>query len=347
MKGFSSQTCDIRNVPDLDLSKRKQVFMKSSLDDGTPKAFIKSSRLQWEKLPPDVSHGIEDIMGSQVSVASSQPGGYSPGTADRIITNNGQRFFVKAVGSPINDTSPDIQRKEIRVFEAVSDRLLGSGIVGTYDDGEWVAIVFRDIEGRHPDLANAYDRELVIKSLQGLTSSPLSPEAKAILPSLSDDVAYAFDAWKRIDEDPVPGLNPWIIDNFDRLDSLAHSASNRLAGDYLVHSDLRKDNILISGDKAFIVDWPWAAVGAPWFDALTVTIDAGLTNIGFNTIKEIKTNPLLASCSEDDIDSVISGMMGYFFDCARKPAPPGIPHLRKLQYDQGLMCLRLIHERWI
>lgn len=303
-------------------------------------------RLLWSCLPIHVRDALEAIMGSAAVEVTSQNVGYSPGTADRIVTEKGDRYFVKAVGNPVNTESPDIQRKEIRVFEAVSDRLLGSGIVGSYDDGEWVGIVFKDIEGRHPDLADAHDRELVIDALQELVSSPLSLEVQAILPSLSDDVAYAFDAWKRIDEDPVPGLNPCIIDNFDRLLHLAESASNRLAGDYLVHSDLRKDNILISGDKAFIVDWPWAAVGAPWFDALTVTIDAGLTNIGFNTIKEIKTNPLLASCSEDDIDSVISGMMGYFFDCARKPAPPGIPHLRKLQYDQGLTCLRLIHERW-
>lgn len=314
--------------------------------DGLPKPVVKSSRIQWHQIPLNVRKAIESVMGSPVSSVISQTGGYSPGTADRIVTTTVEKFFVKAVGASINASSPDIQRKEIKVFEAMSDRLIGSGIIGSYDDGEWVAIVFRDIEGRHPDLSNPRDRELVFEALAELVSSPLSEKAQLLLPSLSDDVAYAFDSWKRIDENPVPGMNPWIIEHFDRLASLAESASERLRGEFLVHSDLRQDNILIGEEKAFIVDWPWAASGAPWFDALTVIVDAGLTNIGFNTVKEIKTNPLLASCSDDDIDSVLSGMMGYFFDCARKPTPDGIPYLRKFQYDQGLNCLRIIQERW-
>lgn len=319
--------------------------MASSIDE-LQESTVKSSRIQWNQIPLKVRNALEDIMGSPVAIAVSQAGGYSPGTADRITTLAGDRFFVKAVGTPINIDSPAIHRKEILVMNSVTEHLLGSGLVGSYDDGEWVALVFRDIEGRHPDLSNSRDRELVMEALRELTSSPLSAEAQKILPSLSDDVAYAFDAWKRIDAEPVPGLNPWIIDHFDRLSSIAESASSRVKGNHLVHTDLRKDNILISGDKAFIIDWPWAAAGVPWFDVLTVIMDATVHNMKFDAVKEIKVNPLLEMCSPDDIDSVISGMMGYFFDCARKPSPPGIANLRSFQYDEGLMCLRIMQERW-
>lgn len=320
--------------------------MKSSSVDEAPDIAVKNSRIKWTELPLKVQAAIEGIMGSPVAFAVSQAGGYSPGTADRIVTVSGDRFFVKAVGTPVNMDSPAIHRKEILVMNSVTEHLLGSGLVGSYDDGEWVALVFRDIEGRHPDLSNTRDRQLVMEALTALTSSPLSPEAKSILPSLSDDVAYGFDAWKRIDTDPVPGLNPWIIEHFDRLSAIAESASSRLKGDFLVHTDLRKDNILISENQAFIIDWPWAASGVPWFDVLTVIMDASVYNVKFNAAKEIKMNPLLSMCSDDDIDSVISGMMGYFFDCARKPSPPGIANLRSFQYDEGLMCLRIMQERW-
>jgi hypothetical protein len=314
--------------------------------EGTTKTVLKSDRFQWAQLPLKVRIAIQDIMGSPVAIAVSQPGGYSPGTADRIITKTGKRFFVKAVGSPINADSPDIHRKEIRIMNSLASQQLGSGLVGSYDDGEWVALVFVDIEGRHPDLSQGKDREVVMTELRRLTSSELSSASIDLLPSLSDDVVYSFDAWKRIEASPIADLDPWIVKNFSRLANLSGSASERLRGNYLSHTDLRKDNILITGSRAVIVDWPWAAAGVPWFDALTVIIDAGVYNPRFDPALEISQNPLLASCLPEDIDSVISGMMGYFFDCARKPSPAGIVSLRKFQQDEGLACLRILQDRW-
>lgn len=320
--------------------------MKSPLPEAVPPTAVKHTRLQWEQLPLTVRTAIEDIMGSPVSQAVSQPGGYSPGTADRIVTASGTRFFVKAVGSSINADSPKIHRKEIRIMESVSDHLSGSGIIGSYDDGEWVAIVFEDIEGRHPDLSRESDRKLVMDALTRLTLKPLNPETAELLPSLTNDVTESFKAWKRIAAEPIPGLDPWVMKNFDRLAESSAEADSRLRGNYMVHTDLRKDNILISGEKAFIVDWPWAAAGAPWFDTLTVVIDAGVYNDDFDAQKEIETNPLFSGCTTEDIDSVISAMMGYFFDSARKPAPSGIGTLRKFQQDEGMACLKIMQKRW-
>lgn len=320
--------------------------MKSPLPEAVPPTAAKNSRLQWDQLPIKVRAGIEKIMGSPVSQALSQPGGYSPGTADRIVTVSGTRFFVKAVGSSINPDSPKIHRKEIRIMETVSEYLPGSGIIGSYDDGEWVAIIFEDIDGRHPDLSQELDRKLVMDALERLTFKPLSSKTAELLPSLTDDVAYGFDAWNRIAADPIPGLDPWVVQNFDRLSKSSAEAAYRLRGDYMVHTDLRKDNILISGNQAFIVDWPWAAVGAPWFDALTVIIDAGVHNDEFNAQKEIETCSLLLNATGEDIDSVISGMMGYFFDCARQPSPAGISSLRTFQQNEGIACLKIMQQRW-
>lgn len=320
--------------------------MKSPLPEAVPPTVVKNNRLQWGQLPVKVRTAIEDIMGSPVSQAVSQPGGYSPGTADRIVTASGTRFFVKAVGSSINADSPKIHRKEIRIMETVSEHLPGSGIIGSYDDDEWVAIVFEDIEGRHPDLSRESDRAMVMDALARLTLKPLNPETAELLPSLSNDVMESFKAWKRIAVEPIPGLDPWVMQNFDRLAESSAEAASRLRGDFMVHTDLRKDNILISGEKTFIVDWPWAAVGAPWFDALTVIIDASVYNKDFNAQKETESNPLLSKCSPADLDSVISALMGYFFDSARKPAPAGISTLRKFQQDEGMACLKIMQKRW-
>lgn len=319
--------------------------MKTPSVNGVPLTAQKNNRLQWSQLPEHVRIGIEDILGSPVLTALSQPGGYSPGTADRIVTENGAKFFVKAVGTPINADSPKIHRKEIRIMESIADHL-DSSLLGSYDDGEWVAIVFKDIAGRHPNLSKKADHVLVMDALRKLTSSPLSEEAIELLPSLSDDVAYAFNAWQRIKDAPIEGLDLWIEENFERLELLSITASERLLGNFLVHTDLRKDNILLTKDEAYIVDWPWAAAGAPWFDALTVSIDATVYGPEFDFEEALLKNDLFAGCSQEDIDAVLAGMMGYFFDSARKPAPEGIVSLRQFQYDEGLACLRILKNRW-
>ncbi|MEV7930919.1 hypothetical protein [Kitasatospora sp. NPDC088779] len=41
---------------------------------------------------------------------------------------------------------------------------------------------------------------------------------------------------------------------------------SRLAGGYLLHTDLNNENVLIREDHALLVDWAWATRGAPWID---------------------------------------------------------------------------------
>jgi hypothetical protein len=52
-------------------------------------------RIGWLDIPPAVRLRIERIVGGRVVEAVSQAGGFSPGTADRIRTDNGRCAFVK------------------------------------------------------------------------------------------------------------------------------------------------------------------------------------------------------------------------------------------------------------
>ena len=51
-------------------------------------------RVLWADLPLRVQAAVEEILGSPVVQAVSQPGGFSPGCADRIVTADGRRAFV-------------------------------------------------------------------------------------------------------------------------------------------------------------------------------------------------------------------------------------------------------------
>ena len=64
-------------------------------------------RISWTQIPAWVRAGIEAIIGGgAVVTAVSQSGGFSPGTADRVVTADGRRAFVKAVSSMQNERSP-------------------------------------------------------------------------------------------------------------------------------------------------------------------------------------------------------------------------------------------------
>ena len=54
-------------------------------------------RVAWADLPARVRDVVEEILGAPVVEAVSQPGGFSPGSADRVRTADGRRAFVKAV----------------------------------------------------------------------------------------------------------------------------------------------------------------------------------------------------------------------------------------------------------
>ena len=46
-----------------------------------------------------------------------------------------------------------------------------------------------------------------------------------------------------------------------------------MAGETLVHTDVRDDNILITADgRALLCDWNWPVVGAAWLDSLFLLI---------------------------------------------------------------------------
>ena len=74
-------------------------------------------RFRWDDLPEDVTRAVTETLGAPVVSAESQPGGFSPGTADRVVTADGGRAFVKAVSAALNADSPDLHRAEARVAE--------------------------------------------------------------------------------------------------------------------------------------------------------------------------------------------------------------------------------------
>ena len=302
-------------------------------------------RIEWADLPLPVRSAVESIAGGPVVEASSEAGGYSPGSADRIVTASGRRAFVKAASSSLNSDSPHLHRREARIVSVLPHDLPIPRFLGMHDDGEWVAVVFDDVDGRHPRLSGT-DRAAVLTALDSISARPLPAQTLAMLPPLADELRQDFQGWERLRGEPYPGLDPWATRNQARLESLSAAAADALSGNRLVHGDLRADNLLIGSEgKAVLVDWPWAAHGAPWFDALSVLIDARVSDPSCNTETALREHAIFAASDPEKVNAVLAGLAGYFVDSARRPPPPGLPTLRAFQRAEGIACLAWLRER--
>jgi len=305
-----------------------------------------SPRIGWADLPRDVQAGVERILGSSVVEATAQQGGFSPGSADRILTAAGRRAFVKAVSTHQNGHSPGIHRKEAAVAAALPAGLPAPSLIGTFDDGEWVALVLSDVEGRHPHVPwHGVEIHLVLDALLTIAWTPLPPEL-AQLPPLEAALADPFRGWTRLRSNPPADGDPWVLRNLDTLERLAERGLQDVAGGSLVHTDVRADNIIITaGNGAVFVDWPWAAVGASWVDALTVLVNVRVFDPSFDADGLLASHEVFAPATTANVNGFLSGLAAYFVDAARQPPPPGLPTLRTFQQQQGEAVIHWLRER--
>jgi len=299
-------------------------------------------RISWYDLPLQVQTAAESILTSPVITATSQPGGFSPGTADRVVTAAGRRAFIKAVHPQLNDRTPALHRREAAVTAQLPPDPRIPALLGSYDDGDWIVLVFEDVDGRHP--ATPWlpaELEAVLETLTSL-SRRMTPAPVPFLRTAADALGEDLAGWTRLWHDPPAALDPWAGDRLDLLAELGERAQAALDGDSLVHSDVRADNLLIREDGSVVViDWPWACTGPAWLDPLMLLVNVNL--FGGHDV-----DALLARWVDVDPDvatEVLAGLAGYFTDAARRPAPVGLPTLRQFQAEQGAATLAWLRDR--
>ncbi|MBM0239301.1 aminoglycoside phosphotransferase family protein [Micromonospora sp. ATA32] len=303
------------------------------------------TRIGWADLPDHVRAEVQRILRGTVVEAVSQSGGFSPGTADRIRTADGRRAFVKAVSPAQNDRSPQLHRQEARNAAALPGHAPAPRLLGCYDDGDWVALVFTDVDGRHP-ATPWFDAELdaVLTTLETMATA-LTPSPLADAPTAAELLGDDFAGWRRIAVDPPADLDPWARAHLDELRTAADRGVVALAGDTLCHVDVRADNLLLGADGTVsVVDWPWACRGPAWLDTALLLVNVRLHG-GHDTEALLRGRGVTADVDPDDLTGVYAGLAGFFTDAARQPPPTGIPTVRAFQRAQADALLPWVAQR--
>ena len=289
-------------------------------------------RVHWTAVPQRVRAAIERELGSPVVSAVTQRGGFSPGLAARLTLQDGRRRFVKATGPELNPDSPDIHRREIRISSALPATAPVSRLIGSCDEGPggWVALIFEDIEGRQPRLpwiSAELDRVLTGLSQLAYTLTP-SPLSAGVARDASQLFAERICGWQILAAAPPPhGLDHWAVANLDRLARIEAHAPEAVAGDSLNHFDVRADNVLLTPDHVYFVDWPHAATGAPWVDLVGFAPSVAMQG-GPGPEALVARHPAAKAANADALTAAIVAIAGYFVRQSLQPAPPGLPTVR-------------------
>jgi hypothetical protein len=183
--------------------------------------------------------------------------GYGTNTAKwSVELDNGRRVFVKLA---LDELASSWLRDEWRVYGSLSRGFLPE-LVAWHDTG---GTTFLAIE----DLADAYwpppwlpgHVSLVLETLDDVHAATPPRE----LPLLAD-LREALDGWPGVAADPEPFLSTgvctreWLAAALPRLAQA--SSECELAGEALVHLDLRSDNLCIRAGRVLVIDWNHACV---------------------------------------------------------------------------------------
>jgi len=293
-------------------------------------------RLAYDALPAHLRGWVDDTLGSPVVQATTQPGGFSPGVAARLRCGDGTRAFVKAVSADTNPESPAFHRREAEVLRLLPDGLPVPRLIAAYDETPWVVLLIEDVDGQQPRLPWADDELQRVLALAGVVTSVTGLALGSVGQRLAE-----WAGWQKLAAGDGP-QDSWARDHLDRLVALEEAVVDAADGEHLLHVDLRADNVLLGDGEDWLVDWPWARVGAPWVDlvlgAPCIALQGGPPPDELLARAGVQADP-------EAITSVVAAFAGIMVHMSVQPPPPGIPTVREFQAVQGRIALDWLRDR--
>jgi hypothetical protein len=206
---------------------------------------------------------VERLIGRAAAHWQPVQGGYSPAARWVARAGDGPSVFVKAA---TNENTAAWLRMEHVVYEAVRAPFLAN-VLAWEDDGVAPVLLLEDLSAAA--WPPPWTPERVQRALDMLDAVHASAAPEA-LPELAS-IEGMHDGWRQVAADPEPFLrlrlcgSAWLGRALGALVEAEEGAT--LAGDALLHQDVRSDNMCFLDDRAVLVDWNWACRGNALFDA--------------------------------------------------------------------------------
>jgi hypothetical protein len=209
-------------------------------------------------------------------------------------------------------------RDEYRVYRQLRASFLPQ-MLGWEDDVENPILLLEDLSQGHwpppweePQVRRIVDALEIVRSVR-------PPDGLPALESLREELA----GWAHVAGEPASFLalgvcsGRWLDRSLPSLVEADRAAV--LAGDELLHLDVRSDNICFAGDRTLLVDWNQACVGNAQLD-LVGWMPSLLGEWGPQAHRVAPREPELAGL-----------IAGYFANKARLPDIPDAPRVRGAQ----------------
>jgi hypothetical protein len=176
---------------------------------------------------------------------------------------------------------------------------------------------------------------------ESLTPSPV-PETVA--DTIARWLGRHGSGWQRLVREPLPDLDDWSTRNLAALAEIEAAAPAAAAGDTLLHFDTRADNLLLTADRVYVVDWPHARLGQAWVDLVFFAPSVAMQ--GGPAPSELLRRYAPASGADPaGVSAVVAAVAGFFTYQSLLPPPPGLPTLRAFQAAQGEVARSWLAER--
>ncbi|WP_280313846.1 phosphotransferase [Nocardia wallacei] len=301
-----------------------------------------SFRTEWAELPRSGRAELERGLGGEVRAAAGQAGGFTHGLAARLVLADGRRAFAKAI--PVDDALAGMYRAEAGVAAGLPRSVPAPPLRFTAEIDGWFAMVFDDVAGRHPRLREPADLAAVLATVERLADA-LTPSPLPGMRAVTDSYGRALSRWQQFAEHgPPPDLDDWSRRNLDLLADLESTWPTHCAGETLLHSDLRPDNMLLGSDGIVcVVDWAAPCRGAAWADLVILAPSIALDGVDPDPI--LTAHPLTRAVDPAAIDALVCALTGFWTYNSRLPVPPRSPRLRAHQARSGAVTREWLRRR--
>ena len=287
-----------------------------------------AQRLEWRFLPPHVRELVEKRCGSPVVTATSQDAGFTPGFASVLECEDGSRHFVKAASVKAQRMFAESYREEARKLAGLPDGIPAPRLLWSHE-GDWVVLGIEHVEARAPHRPwRPAELDATLDALE-VVAERLTPVPERLeLDTFEEEYGELVGFWEH-----VRRTRP-DLPHLDEAAALAATFAEVTAGDTLVHTDVRDDNLLLDRDgRVWICDWNWPVRGAAWLDTVFALI--GPRGDGLDCDALLAARPLTRDVPADHVDAALALLTGYFFHQGDQPVPPASPYLRRHQLWQA------------